>query len=563
MLQNNQRIIVKVVLGFAVIVSLFFITVKIIHEKLSKLAETVTTILEPNLKLIELKEISGCLYEAEANVKAYSIRKDTVYLANYESQIQILYSHLDTLQYLAAKQMKIVTPAQAATNKVFSTQIDTLRVLILARVNLFEEYIELKTGLKSGDFLVQVAQKMEANRRMAENSSSQSAVPKEKSYFRRLFKSKKNLSENNISPTTGTSDSLQNNLQNIIKEAQFAANRIKGQELSKETDIAQREFLISNKFFSLINIMEEKVLVEKINVINKATAETSSKISFISSWLAILGLIIAIMFANFIYRDIRSSKQYKLGILLTKREAEKSAAQYSRSLIEASRDPLVTISHDGKITDMNEALVRITGISRRVLTGTDFISLFSDPQKAGDGYQRVFQNGFVTDFPLTIGGTEGKLTEVLFNGAVYKNEVEIVLGAVVVARDVTDQRIFEKEMIEAKTQAEQATKRAEDSTQLIEAFLANMSHEIRTPMNAIIGFSELLTSLELGKKEIKYANAIKSAGESLMVIINDILDMSKIEAGMMTFEEDSFSIIETSDFQDFRKLKCDCFVNQL
>ncbi|MHB8260929.1 MAG: response regulator [Bacteroidia bacterium] len=90
----------------------------------------------------------------------------------------------------------------------------------------------------------------------------------------------------------------------------------------------------------------------------------------------------------------------------------------------------------------------------------------------------------------------------------------------------------------------EAKEKAEESTKLKEAFLANMSHEIRTPMNAIIGFSDLLSKGELEEKESEYVRIIKSAGENLLTIINDILDISKIEAGMMTFEEHTFSVKE-------------------
>lgn len=89
-----------------------------------------------------------------------------------------------------------------------------------------------------------------------------------------------------------------------------------------------------------------------------------------------------------------------------------------------------------------------------------------------------------------------------------------------------------------------AKEKAEESTKLKEAFLANMSHEIRTPMNAIIGFSDLLSKRPLGEKEKEFVRTIKSAGENLLTIINDILDISKIEAGMMTFEEHTFSVKE-------------------
>jgi signal transduction histidine kinase/CheY-like chemotaxis protein len=174
------------------------------------------------------------------------------------------------------------------------------------------------------------------------------------------------------------------------------------------------------------------------------------------------------------------------------------------------------------------------------LIKTNFSNHFTEPEKAREGYLQVFKKGFVTDYPLTI--KDGKLTDVLVNGSVYEDEQGNVLGAVVVARDVSEQKGIEKELIEAKSKAELATEKANESNKLKEAFLANMSHEIRTPMNAIIGFSDLLFKRKLEEKEKEYVTIIKSAGENLLTIINDILDISKIEAGMMTFEEHVFSV---------------------
>src|ERR1041384_1938481 len=102
-------------------------------------------------------------------------------------------------------------------------------------------------------------------------------------------------------------------------------------------------------------------------------------------------------------------------------------SQYARSLIEASLDPLVTISIEGKITDMNQALADISGITRKKLTGTDFFDYFTEPQKAREVYQEVFAKGSVADSPLTLRHKDGKLTDVLFNGSVYKDDKANVL----------------------------------------------------------------------------------------------------------------------------------------
>jgi PAS domain S-box-containing protein len=265
------------------------------------------------------------------------------------------------------------------------------------------------------------------------------------------------------------------------------------------------------------------------------------------------GKLIDVLFNGSVYKDDRGNV---LGVVIVARDvtAQKLASQYARSLIEASLDPLFTISPAGKITDMNNASVNITGIPREKLIGTDFFEYFTEPEKAREGYQEVFAKGFVTDYPLTI--RDHKLTDVLFNGSVYKDEQGNVLGIVVVARDITDQKRIATELTEAKvfaelateiaeeakSKAETATGIAEDAVKAKQQFLSNMSHEIRTPMNAIIGFTKVVLKTELSIKQKEYLNAIKISGDALIVLINDILDLAKVDAGKMTFEQTPFKM---------------------
>lgn len=111
---------------------------------------------------------------------------------------------------------------------------------------------------------------------------------------------------------------------------------------------------------------------------------------------------------------------------------------YNRSLIEASPDPLVTISSEGKITDVNAALVQTTGVPRGQIIGTDFSNYFTEADKARAGYRQVFSEGFVRDYPLAIRHTSGRVTEVLYNASVYKDEQGQVLGVFAAARDITE-----------------------------------------------------------------------------------------------------------------------------
>ena len=117
-----------------------------------------------------------------------------------------------------------------------------------------------------------------------------------------------------------------------------------------------------------------------------------------------------------------------------------NAVRYSRSLIEAGLDPLVTISPEGKINDVNEATVKVTGVPREMLIGTDFSGYFTEPDKARECHQRVFMQGSITDYPLTLVHQDGTLTDVLYNASVYRDFNEDVLGVFAVARDAAKLR---------------------------------------------------------------------------------------------------------------------------
>ncbi len=560
-LQSTRRIVLKVVIAFSIVASLFFIAIYITHQKLSQLTETVSAILDPNIKLNKLKEITVGLYSAEANIKAYNIRHDTAYLLSFENYIATLNTQLDTLFLLSTIDKINVGKNEIRYNQKFSAQIDTLQNLINNRIDLSNEFIQLKTEKSTEEVLLHVLKKIKIQKPIDPSADGQKRVEKDvieksdgsiKSFFARLFspKKKEEKIEIDINPsglvlTTISSDSVKKTMLKIITKTQEEEQVKDSNLLAKEMELTQREYMLTNRIFYLLNDMEEKELEEGIKRIHTATIEANAKINFISNWLIIFGLILALMFSYYIYRDILKAKVFREKLRQTTLKSEKLASKYSLSLIEASLDPLVTISSKGKITGMNEATVNITGLTREQLIGTNFLDYFTNHQMAHDVYTEIFAKGFVIDSPLTIRHKNGKLTDVLFNGSVYKDDNGIVLGVVVVARDITSQKLFENELIEAKQKAEKATKKAEESNQLKESFLANMSHEIRTPMNAIIGFSDILYKRKLGVQEKEFITIIKSAGENLLTIINDILDISKIEAGMMTFEKNNFSIKET------------------
>lgn len=132
-------------------------------------------------------------------------------------------------------------------------------------------------------------------------------------------------------------------------------------------------------------------------------------------------------------------------------------------------------------------------------------------------------------YEIAVKNKRGQLRWWLISGAPRYNDAGDLVGSIGIHLDITDQKQLEIDLIEAREQAE-------ESTRSKEVFLANMSHEIRTPMNAILGMTHQLTKTKLDSKQLFYLDTINSASENLLVIINDILDLSKIEAGKLNLE---------------------------
>ena len=338
--------------------------------------------------------------------------------------------------------------------------------------------------------------------------------------------------------------------QNNEKEKRAAELIIANKELAFQNHVKERraaELVIANEELLFQNNEKEKRAVE-LGIANKELAFQNSEKEKRAAELIVAD-------RELIYQ-IREKEKWEIANVELEAISDslKLASQYSLSLIEASRDPLFTVSLEGKITDMNEATVKVTGFTRKQLIGTDFFNYFTEPDKAKQAYQQAFDKEFIVDFPLTI--TDGNLMDVLCNGSVYKDGKGNVLGVVIVARDITDQKRIANELMEAivfaemavaiaeeaKIKAESATMVAETAVKAKQQFLSNMSHEIRTPMNAIIGFTKVLLKTDTTAKQKEYLQAIKMSGDALIVLINDILDLAKVDAGKMIFEHTPFKM---------------------
>jgi PAS domain S-box-containing protein len=167
------------------------------------------------------------------------------------------------------------------------------------------------------------------------------------------------------------------------------------------------------------------------------------------------------------------------------------SSQYARNLIEASIDPFFTIGIDGKITDVNQATVKVTGQGRGLIIGTDFSDYFTDPEKAKTVYSEVFDKGTITDLPLTLKGKDGELVEVLCNASVYRDAPGNAIGVFVAARDISEIKKSEESLIKSRIKLYQFKKFFDLSVDMV--CIANTSYEyeiISPSFSTVLGWDE-------------------------------------------------------------------------
>jgi PAS domain S-box-containing protein len=203
-----------------------------------------------------------------------------------------------------------------------------------------------------------------------------------------------------------------------------------------------------------------------------------------------------------------------------------------RSLINASEDLIFYKGVDGRYRGSNDAFAAFFGRSEQDLIGLTDDDLF-DPRAAAvrsDADGQVLRTGrpVTTESWHTADDGERRLRETVRTAVTGPDGHP--MGILGIARDVTERKRSEERMREMAEEAARATR-------MKSAFLANMSHEIRTPMNGVLGMAELLLFTNLDDEQRQYVDVVRSSADNLLGILNDILDLSKIEAEKLELED--------------------------
>ena len=208
-----------------------------------------------------------------------------------------------------------------------------------------------------------------------------------------------------------------------------------------------------------------------------------------------------------------------------------------RGIFENLQDIYARVDRKGRITMISPSVFKRMGYTPDEVLGEPITKYFIDEEAIRHAMFKLGRNRSLRNFEASMRRKDGTIRQFMFNMLMLNDDPDSTSVVAVLARDITELKRQSAELVKAKDEAERSLK-------VKEQFLANMSHEIRTPMNGVIGMIDLLNDTPLNDEQRSYVKTVKRSSETLLNILNDILDLSKIEAGKMVLHESPVALKE-------------------
>lgn len=299
-----------------------------------------------------------------------------------------------------------------------------------------------------------------------------------------------------------------------------------GQDCSNSAEESKHHFTDPRKFVLRIN----EILRDKTIVLNE-------ELTFVS------GKIVERDYIPLFVNGQYNGHLWKYTDITSRRNSEKILANREkkfRGIINNFKLGLLEVDPNGFILNSNESFEIMSGFSSEELRGKKANDILLDETQKPIMLEKMSSRkiGKEDVYELDILNKAKEQRKWLISGAPLISDDGTTMGSIGIHWDITEIKSLEKALISARLKAEESSRNKAK-------FLANMSHEIRTPLNGIIGMIEQLSFTELDGNQTKFLEIIKSASDTLLTIINDILDVSRIESGKFSIEKTPFSIVDT------------------
>ncbi|NVK37537.1 MAG: response regulator [Gammaproteobacteria bacterium] len=327
------------------------------------------------------------------------------------------------------------------------------------------------------------------------------------------------------------SSNIENHKHVLVQEL----NQLTGRILNFDSKIFFLSGLNQGRTLSLVIGVDESTI---LGILNERT----------NSLVQILFALMSLIFCMFAYYQANVHK--RLGLI-------RSQAEF-KAIISGSQDGIIAMDEFGHITGWNDAATNITGYPEHVAMGMTVFELFlrnNDEDAVKSLIQNIYYKNGQESFECTATSQKNTSIELSIHLSPIILDNGKTIGVAAILRDITEQKITEREILElnssleAKVKArteelENARNLALQSNEAKSEFIANVSHEIRTPMNGVLGMLELLAKDPLTPKQQHQLEMAKFSAHHLTHLVNDILDMSKIEAGKLEIDNSEFDLIK-------------------